>query len=77
MRHLDVAREGVAILVRTTFIESVGRNCNLFNSVPSSRFVQFTERVPMVKVNGRRGPFWSCHEKNSDGSWCSYRPKER
>jgi hypothetical protein len=52
IRHLDVAREGVAILARTTFIESVGRNCNLFNSVPSSRFAQFTERVPMVK--GRR-----------------------
>ena|SRR3712207_3628127 len=31
-------------------------------------------QMPMVKVNGRRGPFWSCHEKNPDGSWCSYRP---
>jgi hypothetical protein len=33
--------------------------------------------VPMVLVNGRKGPFWSCHEKNLDGSWCSYRPTSR
>lgn len=31
-------------------------------------------RVPMAYMNGRKGPFWSCHEKNLDGSWCSYRP---
>jgi hypothetical protein len=30
--------------------------------------------VPMVKVQGRRGEFWSCHQRNEDGSWCSYRP---
>ncbi len=30
--------------------------------------------VPMVRVQGRKGPFWSCHEKLPDGSWCSYRP---
>ena len=29
---------------------------------------------PMVRVNGKRGPFWSCHQKLSDGSWCTYRP---
>jgi hypothetical protein len=32
-------------------------------------------QVPMVRVNGRKGPFWSCHEKMADGGWCSYRPK--
>src|SRR3712207_441705 len=25
-------------------------------------------QVPMVRVQGRRGPFWSCHEKNQNGS---------
>ena len=35
-------------------------------------------QVPMVRVQGRKGPFWSCHEKNEDGSWCSYRaPHDR
>jgi len=31
--------------------------------------------VPMARVNGRKGPFWSCHEKMSDGSWCSFKPR--
>jgi hypothetical protein len=30
--------------------------------------------LPMVKVQGKRGEFWSCHQKNPDGSWCNYRP---
>jgi hypothetical protein len=25
----------------------------------------------------RNGGFWSCHKKNPDGSWCSYRPQGR
>ena len=28
----------------------------------------------MKLMNGKRGEFWSCHERNADGSWCSYRP---
>lgn len=31
-------------------------------------------RVPMVRQKGRYGYFWSCHERNEDGSFCSYRP---
>src|SRR5437870_3422127 len=30
--------------------------------------------IPMVLQQGRRGSFWSCHERNEDGSFCSYRP---
>jgi len=33
--------------------------------------------VAMVQVQGKKGPFWSCHEKNDDGSWCSYKPQSR
>lgn len=29
--------------------------------------------TPMVRVTGRRGPFWSCHRKGADGRFCSYR----
>jgi len=29
--------------------------------------------ISMVLVHGRKGPFWSCHEKQFDGSWCNYR----
>ena len=49
LRALNVAKEGVAILARTVFIESVGRYRNLFEQTPPSLFAQFTERVPMVK----------------------------
>ena len=30
--------------------------------------------LPMTKVQGRSGAFWSCHQKNVDGSWCKFRP---
>ena len=30
-------------------------------------------QVPMVWVD-KNGGFYSCHEKNADGSWCTYRP---
>ncbi len=33
--------------------------------------------VQMTLVNGRKGDFWSCHEKNPDGSWCNYRADAR
>ena len=29
---------------------------------------------PMVRMQGKLGEFWSCHQKNADGSWCGYRP---
>jgi len=46
---LKVARVGVAMLVRTVFIESVGRHERLYKPHPPLRMAQFTERVPMVK----------------------------
>ncbi len=49
IRSLKIAREGVAILARTVFIESIGRYQNIFSQTPPSKFAQFTERVPMVK----------------------------
>lgn len=33
--------------------------------------------LPMLKVQGKKGDFWSCHHKNDDGSWCSYKPSDR
>jgi hypothetical protein len=31
-------------------------------------------KLPMVRMDGKRGAFWSCHEKLEDGSWCPYKP---
>lgn len=48
-RSLSVARLGAAMLVRTVFLESVGRYNRLFRDCPPTSFAQFVERVPMVK----------------------------
>lgn len=48
-RAFKIATEGVAVIVRTSFLESVGRYENLFSRNPPSFVAQFSERVPMVK----------------------------
>lgn len=48
-RGLEVARHGVAVLVRSVFIESQGRYNELFRPAPPAYMAQFVERVPMVK----------------------------
>lgn len=54
LRALDLAIEGVAMLVRTQWIEGVGRYEKLFRDQPPSLYAPFVERVPMVK--GRWDP---------------------
>jgi len=46
---LRVARQGVAILARTVFLESVGRYNAIFRARPPTKVAQFTERVPILK----------------------------
>ena len=46
---IAVAQQGVALLVRTVFLESVGRYERLFSKTPPAIVAQFVERVPMVK----------------------------
>lgn len=48
-RALEIATEGVAMIVRTSFLEGVGRYENLYSKRPPSIVAQFSERVPMVK----------------------------
>lgn len=48
-RGLDTSREGVAVIVRSAFLEGVGRYLRLFGVVPPSHVLQFTERVVMHK----------------------------
>lgn len=45
----SMATVGVAMIVRTSFLEGVGRYENLFSKNPPSIVAQFSERVPMVK----------------------------
>jgi hypothetical protein len=54
LRALDLASEGVAMLVRTQWIEGKGRYEKLFRDRPPALYAPFVERVPMVK--GRWDP---------------------
>jgi hypothetical protein len=54
LKALSLANTGVALLVRTVFIESVGRHERLFSRFKPAFVAQFTERVAMVK--GRLDP---------------------
>lgn len=51
---IDRTREGAALLVRTAFLESVGRFEALFSRRPPTVILQFSERVPMHR--GRLDP---------------------
>lgn len=51
---LRLARIGVAMLVRTAFLETLGRCERLFLPCPPALILQFAERVPMLK--GRLDP---------------------
>lgn len=53
-RALRTSREGVAMIARSAFLESVGRYERLFSVNPPSHVLQFTERVVMHK--GRLAP---------------------
>jgi hypothetical protein len=50
-RALRLAYVGVAMLVRTSFLEGAGRHDRVFRpgATPPSEILQFAERVPMVK----------------------------
>jgi hypothetical protein len=48
-KSLLITDIGVAILARTTFLESINRYETLFKKNPPTYFAQFVERVPMVK----------------------------
>lgn len=53
-RALHLADVGVAMLVRTAFLESAERYEELFSQRPPRKIAQFVERVPMLK--GRYDP---------------------
>ncbi|MAW99545.1 MAG: methyltransferase [Sphingomonas sp.] len=53
-RALEISRVGVAMIVRTAFLEGAGRYERLFSQTPPSDILQFAERVVMHK--GRLAP---------------------
>jgi hypothetical protein len=67
-RARQLSRGGVALLVRTVFLESVGRLERLFANHPPTYVAQFAERVPMVK--GRLDPKISTATGYAWFVWC-------
>jgi len=53
-RAIRTSRRGVAVIVRSAFVEGAARYENLFSQTPPSLILQHVERVPMVK--GRYDP---------------------
>lgn len=49
LKAMSLAKVGVALLVRTAFLEAIGRYENLFSKRPPAFIFQFVERLPMVK----------------------------
>jgi hypothetical protein len=68
LRALDLATEGVAMLVRTQWIEGIGRYEKLFRGRPPALYAPFVERVPMVK--GRWDPDASTATSYAWFVWC-------
>lgn len=72
-RALQTSRVGVAVIVRSAFLEGIGRYQNLFSITPPSRVMQFVERAPMVKgrldkdAASATAYSWIVWEKDSDG----------
>jgi hypothetical protein len=74
LRALDLATVGVAMLVRTTWIESAARYEMIFKDRPPTLYAPFVERVPMVK--GRWDPTgstatayaWACWHQGEHGA---------
>ena len=54
LRALELAADGVALLVRTQWVESEGRYQKLFRDRPPALYAPFVERVAMIK--GRWDP---------------------
>jgi hypothetical protein len=49
LKALEMASYGVALLIRTSFLESKTRYESLFSVSPPTDILQFVERLPMVK----------------------------
>lgn len=68
LKALDVAGEGVALLVRTSWLEGGERFRTVFKPRPPTYIAQFAERVPMVK--GRWDPSATTATSYAWIVWC-------
>ncbi len=61
-----------------SLVQIYGLQCEQYRKVNNgseeSVPVCAVHHVAMVRQNGKHGPFWSCHQRNADGNFCSYKP---
>lgn len=43
------------------------------DELPTEPPICGVHEIPMVRVEGKNGPFFSCHERDEQGRFCSYR----
>lgn len=75
LHAMSWARVGVALLTRSSIMETKGRYEGLFKTCAPNRIMQYVERVPMVK--GRYDPdastatayMWLIWERGESGKW--------
>ena len=86
LESFRVAKVGVAMLVRTVFLESVGRYEKLFSKNPPTYFAQYVERVAMVKgrldrkastATGYGWIVWDKDYRNNEGTRLVWIPPSR
>lgn len=70
LRALQLSRRGVAVLVRTSFLEGKERYRTLFETNPPTLVAQYVERVPMCK--GKWDPELSSATSYCWLVWCSF-----
>ncbi|MBY6120241.1 hypothetical protein KUV64_13975 [Mameliella alba] len=70
-RALETSDCGVAMLVRTSFLEGVTRHRELFTLSPPTDILQFTERVVMQKgvLRDPAVEYWDPQAKDGAGNW--------
>jgi hypothetical protein len=71
-RMFETSRVGCAVIVRSAFLEGIDRYETLYKTNPPTRFMQFVERVPMVKgqidqdVSSATSYCWLVWQKHED-----------
>ncbi len=77
-RAQDIASHGVAMLVRSQFLEGIGRYSDLFRPKPPAIIAQFAERVPMhrgrLTRTGSTATAYCWLVWDLTGSYGAYRP---
>ena len=67
---------GIYLKLRARAAEQQGEPIQDEDQEPGEPPVCPTHGEPMTWQKGRKGHFWSCHNRLEDGSWCSYKPAE-